>query len=729
MSSVNSRAITTIISTLVALLLVTHLAQGATYAVRVRWAPSTSPNVAGYRIAVRALSGGSPPVVDAGLPPAATDGSLAADVSGLDGRTNYEVTATAYADGGDESAPSNAIAIGYAQVAGQIDSDGDGLTDAAEDPNLNRVVDAGETSALSADTDGDRVGDASDQCQGTAAGAAVNAVGCSCAQVACSGSGSTLWPSTAAPTRADGGADNAVELGVKFRSDVAGSVTGIRFYKHALNTGTHVGNLWSVEGTLLATATFTGESASGWQQVTFSPPVAIAANTTYVASYHCPNGHYSFDVSYFATQGIDRSPLHAPASDAAGGNGIFAYGATSSFPNQTYAATNYWVDLLFSTGTAPPPAAITSIWPSTAVPAVADGGPDSAAELGVKFRSDVAGSVTGIRFYKHALNTGTHVGNLWSLDGTLLATATFSGETASGWQEATFSSPVAIAANTVYVASYHCANGHYGDDRNYFSGGGVDRPPLHALETGVAGPNSVYAYGATSRFPTQTYAATNYWVDVAFSTTAPASVATTGILSGIAGPGVALRASPDASSGDGAGDATESGGDCSGPLDGPRGTRRDGGIRRFLLQRRAEGYHVTAIGRFAFPDGLDLATSGLTLVFEDGAGRPLVKAELSGADFEPTPDGWRSRSGASGIERVAVRRRSDGVVVGLRGTLPAFDLAAATSTAPPLSWRVTFGALCSDARQLACTDDPHGNRRCRGWPAAAAARSQAPRDR
>ena len=40
--------------------------------------------------------------------------------------------------------------------------------------------------------------------------------------------------------------------------------------------------------------------------------------------------------------------------------------------------------------------------------------PRSAVELGVKFRSDVAGYITGIRFYKGAGNTGTHVGHLWT---------------------------------------------------------------------------------------------------------------------------------------------------------------------------------------------------------------------------------------------------------------------------------------------------------------------------
>ena len=68
-----------------------------------------------------------------------------------------------------------------------------------------------------------------------------------------------------------------VELGLKFRSDVAGTITGIRFYKASTNTGSHVANLWSSSGTKLATATFTGETASGWQQVNFASPVSITA--------------------------------------------------------------------------------------------------------------------------------------------------------------------------------------------------------------------------------------------------------------------------------------------------------------------------------------------------------------------------------------------------------------------------------------------------------------------
>ena len=163
----------------------------------------------------------------------------------------------------------------------------------------------------------------------------------------------------------------------------------------------------------------------------------------------------------------------------------------------------------------------TNIWPSTAVPVVADAGPDSAVELGVQFRSAKVGSIKGIRFYKSAANTGTHVGNLWTASGTLLATATFSGETASGWQQVLFSNPVAITSNTVYVASYHCNNGHYSDDVNYFSIPGVDNYPLHALGVGENGGNSFYSYGTTSTFPNETWQADNYWVDVVFAESGP----------------------------------------------------------------------------------------------------------------------------------------------------------------------------------------------------------------
>src|SRR5262245_38638098 len=96
----------------------------------------------------------------------------------------------------------------------------------------------------------------------------------------------------------------------------------------------------------------------------------------------------------------------------------------------------------------------TSFWTDSSVPGTPETNDTASVTLGLRFSSDVPGAVTGIRFYKGVNNTGRHVGNLWSSTGGKLATAIFSAETRSGWQQANFPSPVTIAANTTYVISY-----------------------------------------------------------------------------------------------------------------------------------------------------------------------------------------------------------------------------------------------------------------------------------
>ncbi|MEO8260799.1 MAG: DUF4082 domain-containing protein [Acidobacteriota bacterium] len=168
-----------------------------------------------------------------------------------------------------------------------------------------------------------------------------------------------------------------------------------------------------------------------------------------------------------------------------------------------------------ATGQPPAPTPI-SIWSASAAPSTFATADPSSVELGLKFRSDVAGKVTGVRFYKGTMTTGTHTGTLWSASGTKLASATFSGESASGWQTVAFSSPVTIAANTVYVVSYHSNVGLYAYTANAFTSAGVDNGPLHALRAGVSGANGVYTKLNTVAFPTSSYNSSNYWVDITF---------------------------------------------------------------------------------------------------------------------------------------------------------------------------------------------------------------------
>ena len=521
----------------------------------------------------------------------------------------------------------------------------------------------------------------------------------------------SIWGTNVTPPVSDSGEPQAVELGVKFRSSTYGSVSAIRFYKSAANTGTHIGSLWTTDGTRLAQAMFQNETASGWQTVTFDTPVPIMPNTTYVASYYAPNGHFAVTSSYFYRNPAPApsggaatlaSPLEAVPSSGSSGNGMYTYGPTTAFPANSYDASNYWVDVRFTqvpapgqvtsvsavsagltsaavswtapaTGGAPTTYTVTpyigstpqtpkivtgtplatsttvtgltngvtytfkvtasnpngsgiasaasnavtplnpvaptvpqsvaalaasqsarvtwtapasdgdssitgytitpyigaSAQPALAVGAngsatsvtvpgltngidytfkvlatngVGDGpsspatttvtpaaslfeltepvGPDSGdnspVEVGVKFTADANGSITGIRFYKQSANTGTHIGSLWSSTGTLLGRATFTNESATGWQTVKFASPVSITAGTTYVASYYAPGGHYSGTSAGLASG-RDNGALHA----IAGSNGVYSYGSSPTFPTSSYNNSNYWVDVTYALPAP----------------------------------------------------------------------------------------------------------------------------------------------------------------------------------------------------------------
>ena len=479
------------------------------------------------------------------------------------------------------------------------------------------------------------------------------------------------------PAVVDGGDSSPVEIGVKFRADYDGTIVGLRFYKAVGNTGIHVGTLWSSTGTMLGRATFTNETASGWQTIDFASPVSVTAGTTYVASYFAPSGHYSITRGGL-TSAVVNGPLRALASSTSP-NGVFVYANQSTFPSNSDNDADYGVDVRYAvpkpgqaTGvtasaggptsariswTAPvgggpalsyritafvgstaqatktivgsPPAtsanftglttgttytfkvealnpsgagaisaASNAITPSTpvvpsaptgvsakpmsasalvswsvpdsdgespitgytvtpyagatalsaihagagassatvsgltngtsytfkvsavnaigtgaasvasdpvtpqamifdlALPAIVDAGDTTSVVLGTKFRSDIDGSITGIRFYKAPANTGTHVGSLWTAGGTLLTQVTFSNESASGWQTATLASPVPINAGTTYVVSYLAPQGHYSLTSGGF-GTAVANPPLRALADSVS-PNGCIP---TARLP------------------------------------------------------------------------------------------------------------------------------------------------------------------------------------------------------------------------------------
>ncbi len=137
-----------------------------------------------------------------------------------------------------------------------------------------------------------------------------------------------------------------------------------------------------------------------------------------------------------------------------------------------------------------------------------------AINVGVRFKPKKPGVVTAIEFYKGTRDTGIHTGALWSSTGTKLGAVTFTNETASGWQSATFATPVVLAADQTYTVSYTSPRGIFSRDGGYFSGRTINSAD-GALST-VAGNTGVYRYGSQDAFPTASRGDANYWVDVAF---------------------------------------------------------------------------------------------------------------------------------------------------------------------------------------------------------------------
>ena len=286
-------------------------------------------------------------------------------------------------------------------------------------------------------------------------------------------------------------------------------------------------------GTPQTTPTLTAASAS----TDATPPTSVIANPAEGASLSTNN---TVIISGSATDGgggvvagvevsVDGGATWQPATGA----GSWTYSWTP-VAEGTYVIKSRGFDdsgnieaagtapadnaLTVSVGIGPAPDCPCTIWNASTVPGVITDPDNQAVELGVKFRTTADGYITGVRFYKSPTNTGTHTGNLWSVSGVNLAQATFTGETASGWQEVIFANPVQVTAGVTYVASYHTTVGQYSQDGGYFSPTGTSTYYIEALADGEDGSNGVYTYSPASAFPTASFDASNYWVDVVFET-------------------------------------------------------------------------------------------------------------------------------------------------------------------------------------------------------------------
>jgi hypothetical protein len=163
----------------------------------------------------------------------------------------------------------------------------------------------------------------------------------------------SLFDASAAPSGQMFDDGQAVELGVRLRASQAGVVSALRYFRTAGDAGDtdqRDGHLWSDDGALLATASFeAAPGQSGWQVAPLVPPVTVQAGVTFTASYNTAN-NYLATAGYFTSAITDPfGMLTAPASSQIGGNGVYSYGGGAVFPDQTFGAGNYWVDVVFAT--------------------------------------------------------------------------------------------------------------------------------------------------------------------------------------------------------------------------------------------------------------------------------------------------------------------------------------------------------------------------------------------
>ncbi len=227
----------------------------------------------------------------------------------------------------------------------------------------------------------------------------------------------------------------AYELGTRLYSDSAGQITAIRFWKSSSESGTHVGHIWDSKGTLLATATFVNETASGWQQQSLSTPLAVTANAEYLVSVNTGNNYFVATSSGLASQ-VSNKNLHSES----GSNG--RYGSSGQYPTNSYSNSNYFRDVVFIPSSSVPAASVSvAVTPSTSTAATGGTVQFNAAVTGSS-NTAVTWSVTGGSISPAGLYTAPGTAGTYTVKATSAADST---KSATGTVTVTAAPVVAVS--------------------------------------------------------------------------------------------------------------------------------------------------------------------------------------------------------------------------------------------------------------------------------------------
>jgi hypothetical protein len=153
--------------------------------------------------------------------------------------------------------------------------------------------------------------------------------------------GSTSIFLTEAPDSTGPALGQSWEQGVEFSSSVSGQITHIRFWKDKdEDYSGHIGHIWNAStGQELATATFTCETDSGWQQAPLATPLQITPGTRYKVTYN---------VRMFVAKTFNVFNGPIPSGP------LTAWGSSFATPEGTFPTTgstsNLFADVVFKPG-------------------------------------------------------------------------------------------------------------------------------------------------------------------------------------------------------------------------------------------------------------------------------------------------------------------------------------------------------------------------------------------
>jgi len=159
---------------------------------------------------------------------------------------------------------------------------------------------------------------------------------------------------TVTPALMDANDGQAISLGLGVYFDVPGTIQSVAFYKSAADTATsRTVGVYNTAQELLINATSADEplGISQWVVVHLPEPLPVPAMTAYMVVMHSIDGFYNINSLEFDFKEVIRGNVHGiDNSDSSLGisnNGRFDYSASMVFPQASFNASSYMVDVGF----------------------------------------------------------------------------------------------------------------------------------------------------------------------------------------------------------------------------------------------------------------------------------------------------------------------------------------------------------------------------------------------